>query len=89
MPEITQDAERITTQAVRIVRVLAATIVATASSGCATLTQPGSTVQPTAALVEPDLGSGSSIPDSASDRFTTASVDAPWSTRVYSYRRER
>ena len=42
MPEITQDAEGITTQAVRIVRVLAATIVATASSGCATLMQPAS-----------------------------------------------
>ena len=86
MPEITQ---RITTQAVTIVRVLAATIVATASSGCATLMQPGSTVQPMAALVGPDLGSGSSIPDSASERITTASVDAPWSTRVYSNRRER
>jgi hypothetical protein len=89
MPEITQDAERITTQAVRIVRVLAATFFATASSGCATLMQPFSAVQPAAALVAPDRGSDSSIPDSESERFTSASIDAPWRTRVYSYRRER
>jgi hypothetical protein len=81
MPEITQDAGRVTTQAVRIARVLAATFVATASSGCATLMQPA--MRPTAALVDPDWSGGSSVPDVL---FTTPSADGEWTTRVIQYR---
>ena len=83
MPEIAQEVERITAQAMRIVRVLVATLFATASSGCATLMQPFSTVQPTAALVDPDWSGSSSVPAP----FTKPAADGGWTTRAFQYRR--
>lgn len=89
MSEVIEEVGRTSRQALRIGRILAAALIATLNSGCATLMQPFSAVQPTAALVEPDGDSGSSIPDNASERFASASVDSAWSTRVYPYRSER
>ncbi len=83
MPEIAQEVERITAQAMRIVRVLVATLFATASSGCATLMQPFSTVQPTAALVEPDWSGSASVPATP---FTKPAADGGWTTRTFQYR---
>jgi hypothetical protein len=64
-------------------RIVAVTLFATASSGCATLMQPFSDVQPTAALVEPDQDTRSNVFDEVSADFATPPVDNQWITRVY------
>ena len=56
---------------------------ATSSSGCATLMQPFSNVQPTAALVEPDQDTSANVSDEVSADFATTPVDNEWITRVY------
>ena len=69
-------------QAARIGRIAVVLLMATSSSGCATLMQPFSAVQPTTALVEPGSNTGSSASDEASADFA-APVDSQWITRVY------
>ena len=69
-------------QAVRIGRIAVVLLMATASSGCATLMQPFSAVQPTAALVEPDHTSAN-VSDEVSADFATTPVDSQWITHVY------
>jgi len=70
-------------QAARIGRIAVVLLMATSSSGCATLMQPFSAVQPTTALVEPGSNTGSSASDEASADFATTPVDSQWITRVY------
>lgn len=67
-------------QAVRIGRMVVALLIAISSSGCATLMQPFSAVQPTGALVEPEANSG---PNASDADPPTASVEGQWITRVY------
>jgi len=64
-------------------RIAAVTLFATASSGCATLMQPFSDVQPTAALVEPDQNTRLNASDEVSADFATTPVDNQWIAHVY------
>ena len=70
-------------QAARIGRIAVVLLMATASSGCATLMQPFSAVQPTAALVEPDQDTSANVSDEVSADFATTPVDNQWITHVY------
>ena len=70
-------------QAARIGRIAVVLLMATSSSGCATLMQPFSAVQPTAALVEPDQDTSANVSDEVSADFATTPVDNQWITHVY------
>ena len=65
-------------------RIAVVLLMATSSSGCATLMQPFSAVQPTSAIVEPasNFGSGPSE-DVSTSSAATSSVDGQWITHVY------
>ena len=63
-------------QAARIGRTAVVLLMATSSSGCATLMQPFSAVQPTAAFVEPGSNTGSSASDEVSAEFAATPVDS-------------
>ncbi len=67
-------------QAARIGPIAVALLIAASSGGCATLMQA---VQPTAALVEPELNSRSSASDEVSANSATPPVDSQWITHVY------
>jgi hypothetical protein len=69
--------------ALRIGRIAVVLLMATSSSGCATLMQPFSAVQPTAALVEPDQDTSANVSDEVSADFATTPVDNQWITHVY------
>ena len=81
MLEIHHSTKRI--QAARIARMVVALLVAGPLGGCATLMQVFSTVQPTAALIEPQSNAGSGTFGDASADTTTTAVDGQWTTRVY------
>ena len=70
-------------QAARMARMVVALLVAGPLGGCATLMQVFSTVQPTAALVEPQSNAGSVTFGDASADPTASAVDSQWTTRVY------
>jgi hypothetical protein len=70
-------------QAARIRRIAVVLLMATASSGCATLMPPFSDVQPTAAIVEPGQDTRVNASDEVSTDFATTSVDIQWVARVY------
>ena len=70
-------------QDTRIGRIAVVLLMATSSGGCATLMQPFSAVQPTAALVEPGSNTGSSASDQVSADSAATPVDSQWITRVY------
>ena len=70
-------------QAARMARMVVALLVAGPLGGCATLMQAFSTVQPTAALVEPQSNVGSGTFGEASADPTASAVDIQWATRVY------
>ena len=70
-------------QAARIGRIAVVLLIAASSSGCATLMQPFSDVQPTAALVEPDQDTRLNASDEVSTDFATTQVDNQWITHVY------
>jgi hypothetical protein len=67
----------------KIALTIGAVLIAGPLGGCATLRQPFSAVQPTAALVEPASNSGARASDEVSVDAATASVDSQWTTRVY------
>jgi len=68
-------------QAARIGRIAVVLLMATSSSGCATLMQPFS-VQPTAALAEAESNTGSSASDEVRAE-SAAEVSSQWVTHVY------
>lgn len=70
-------------QAARIGRIAVALLIATSSSGCATLMQPFSDVQPTAALVEQDQDTRLDASEEVSTDFAASPVDDQWVARVY------
>ena len=74
---------RLSTNAARIGRIAVVLLIATSSSGCATLMQPFSDVPPTAALVEPGQDTRLNASDEVSTGFATTSVDNPWIIHVY------
>jgi len=67
----------------RTVRIAVVLLVATSSSGCATLMRPFSAVQPTSAIVEPASNFGSGPSEDVSTSSTTTPVGGQWTTRVY------
>ena len=67
----------------RMGRIAVVLLMATSSSGCATLMQPLSAAQPTAARVEPAPNFGSGPSDDVSASSATTSVDGQWITHVY------
>ena len=70
-------------QATRIGCIAVVLLIAASSSGCATLMQPFSDVQPTAALVEPDQDTGLNASDEVSTDFATTQVDNRWIAPTY------
>jgi len=64
-------------QAARIGRIAVVLLIATSSSGCATLMQPFS-VQPTAALAEAESNTGSSASDEVRAESAATPVDGQW-----------
>ncbi len=81
MLELHHSAKRI--RAARIARVVVAFLVAGPLGGCATFMQAFSTVQPTAALIEPQSDAGSGTFGDVSADPTAGAVDGQWTTRVY------
>jgi len=69
-------------QAARIGRIAVVLLMATSSSGCATLMQPFSAVQPTAALAVAGSNTGSSASDEVRAE-SAAEVSSQWVTHVY------
>ena len=64
-------------------RIAVVLLMATSSSGCATLMQPYSAVQPTSAIVEPASNFGSGPSEDVGTSSATNSVDGQWITHVY------
>jgi hypothetical protein len=67
----------------RIVRMAVVLLVATSSSGCATLVQLFSAVQPTAAIVEPASSFGPGSSEDVGTSSAATSVDGQWITHIY------
>ena len=67
----------------RMGRIAVVLLMATSSSGCATLMQPFSAVQPTTAIVEPASNFGSGPSEDVGTSSATTSVDGQWITHVY------
>ena len=65
-------------QAARIGRIAVVLLMATSSSGCATLMQPFSAVQPTAALAVAESNTGSSASDEVRAESAATPVDGQW-----------
>jgi hypothetical protein len=70
-------------QAARIGRIAVVLLMATSSSGCATLMQTFSAVQPTAALSEAESNTGSGASDEVMAESAATQVDSQWVTHVY------
>ena len=70
-------------RAARIWRIAVVVLMATTCSGCATLMQPFSAVQPTTAIVEPASNFGSGPSEDVGTSSATTSVDGQWITQVY------
>ncbi len=70
-------------RAARFARMVVALLLASPLGGCATLMQPFSDVQPTAALIEPESNAGSVRLEMRASDSTAAAVDGQWTTRVY------
>ena len=64
-------------------RIAVVLLMAASSSGCATLMQPFSAVQPTSAIVEPASNFGSGPSEDVSTSSATTPVGGQWITHVY------
>jgi hypothetical protein len=64
-------------------RIAVLLLVATSSSGCATLMQPFAAMQPTAAIVESASGFELGASEDVSTNSATTSASGQWITHVY------